>query len=243
MNEPIEIARFANEVECFEQISERIASEFTTISETIQLVSQRGTDSLDILKVADPAGVFDALAEDAERAGSDELSWEPYWAEAWESAVGVGQKLLDMDLAGLSVLDLGCGIGIAGAVAAKRGANVVMADAAPPSLLFARLNSWPWRERVTVNLCDWQSDILAARPFDLIIGADILYEQKQWSFLDSFWRNHLHRNAEVLLGEPGRLIDGKFQKWAEGRGWTVQLEHAPVVGRERPIRLYRLRAG
>jgi predicted nicotinamide N-methyase len=236
MDDSNETARFASEVDCLEQLTRRISDEFATSFETIQL----GSQTLQVLKVADPSAVFDDLVEQAHLAGTDQLLWEPYWAEAWESAIGVGQRLITLDLIDRSVLDLGCGIGTAGAVAAKCGARVVMADNAPPALLFARLNSWPWRERVDVSLCDWQRDSLPARPFDLIVGADIIYERQQWGFLNAFWRSHLGQGGSVLLGEPGRLPRGAFQEWAGNHGWSVQLDHETVVGRERPIRVFSL---
>jgi 2-polyprenyl-3-methyl-5-hydroxy-6-metoxy-1,4-benzoquinol methylase len=159
----------------------------------------------------------------------------PYWAELWDSAAGVGGVLIERalaaradtgraavdptalaggrpdgyDLAGRSVLDLGCGMGLSGTVCAALGARVLFADLETPPLLFARLNSLPWASRVRTRRLNWQADRLDER-FDLIVGADILYERNQWEFLDAFWRLHLAPGGELVLGEPGRQTGDTF---------------------------------
>ena len=73
----------------------------------------------------------------------------PYWAELWESAAGIATALTRRDLNPQTrVLDLGCGMGLAGTVAAALGAQVTFADLEPPALLFARLNSLPYAARI-----------------------------------------------------------------------------------------------
>lgn len=138
------------------------------------------------------------------------------------------------------VLDLGCGMGLAGTVAAALGARVLFADLEAPALLFARLNSLPSRPRVRTRRLNWQFDRLGER-FDLIVGADILYERKQWEYLEPFWRAHLEAGASVLLGEPGRQTGDAFGAWIESRGWQVELFEQPVNTRPKPIRIFRIR--
>ncbi|MDB5355202.1 MAG: prmC 1 [Phycisphaerales bacterium] len=138
------------------------------------------------------------------------------------------------------VLDLGCGMGLAGTVAAALGATVLFADLEPPALLFAALNSLPWHQRVRTRRLDWQHDRLAER-FDLILGADILYERPQWPFLEPFWRAHLAPNGSVLLGEPGRQTGDLFVDWIGQRGWELTRYEEPVTTRTTPIRLLHIR--
>jgi 2-polyprenyl-3-methyl-5-hydroxy-6-metoxy-1,4-benzoquinol methylase len=191
----------------------------------------------------------------------------PYWAELWDSAAGVGWVLMDRagaaaaerkiaatnssaagagparpnvyDMPGRSVLDLGCGMGLSGTICAALGANVLMADLETPALLFARLNSLPWAARVRTRRLNWQTDRLAER-FDLIVGADILYERSQWEFLDDFWRAHLAPGGELVLGEPGRQTGDTFLSWAPERGWGLERVDRKVPTRETPVRILRL---
>jgi len=147
---------------------------------------------------------------------------------------------VQQDLQGLRVLDLGCGLGLTGTVAAARGARVVMADAAPPALLFARLNSWPYRDRVQVRLVDWRRDRLPEL-FPWVVGADILYDREDWPYLEAFWRAHLAPGGVVLLGEGGRSTVGEFPAWLDGRGWQLGRSEVAMPGHPRPIRLFQLR--
>ena len=144
------------------------------------------------------------------------------------------------DLPGRPVLDLGCGMGLTGTVCAALGANVLMADLETAPLLFARLNSLPWRKRVRTRQLNWQTDRLGER-FDLIVGADILYERSQWEFLDAFWQHHLAPGGELVLGEPGRGTGDAFLDWAPARGWALHRADRKVPTRETPVRVLTLR--
>jgi 2-polyprenyl-3-methyl-5-hydroxy-6-metoxy-1,4-benzoquinol methylase len=170
---------------------------------------------LNFTRVADPDQVLDEVAHEADR--RERLSGRreaeplhlPYWAELWDSALGVGafisklriedggsrialrrdaspQSSILHPLSSIPTLDLGCGMGLTGTVAVAMGADVTFADLEAPALLFARLNSLPfdpsgWRTRT--RRLNWQTDRLGRR-FDLIVGADILYERDQWDFLE-----------------------------------------------------------
>ena len=136
------------------------------------------------------------------------------------------------------VLDLGGGLGLCGAVAAARGATVVMVDNAPQALLFSMLNAWPWRERVTTRLIDWTKDLLEGDSFQWVIAADVLYDRSDWEPLELFWRGHLAPRGAVLVGEPGRSSAGDFPSWLRSRGWTVVENAAKVSGRDKPVMLY-----
>jgi len=202
-------------------------------------------------RVTDPDVVLDQVAAEVDlqerlhgREAAGQSMHLPYWAELWDSAMGIALHLVDkgsrFDLRRCSVLDLGCGMGLSGAAAAGLGARVLFADLESPALLFARLNSLPWRRRVRTRQLNWQRDRLNER-FDLIIGADILYEKAQWPYLEPFWRAHLNEGGTVLLGEPGRSTGDMFQEWVADRGWLLERLEQPVSTREKPIRLFALK--
>ena len=131
-------------------------------------------------------------------------------------------------------------MGLSGTVAAALGARVTFADLEPAALLFARLNSLPWRRRVRTRQMNWRTDQLDQR-FDLILGADILYERAQWGWLEPFWRGHLAEHGTVLLGEPGRQTGDLFVEWIVARGWMLERFEQAVPARPRPVRIFRLR--
>jgi predicted nicotinamide N-methyase len=219
----------------------RIHRRYPTVSESLDF----GAVKLKFVRIADPDRVLDDVAAEEDRrekfgAAADATTLSlPYWAELWESALALA---LSMCQAGAqhflaptsNVMDLGCGMGLAGCVAARLGANVLFADLEPLALLFARLNSLPDFARVRTRRLNWQTDRLT-ETFDLILGADILYERAQWPFLEPFWRAHLAAGGMVLLGEPGRQTGDEFVDWIRQRGWTLTTHPETVRGRNMRI--------
>lgn len=238
----------------------RIHRHYRTVTETREI----GPLRLAFTRIEDPDRVLDevAAAEDQhEKATGRRLAGDylhlPYWAELWDSALGIGQWLVKQsaevtDISHrpsaspdrLSILDLGCGMGLAGTVVAAIGHRVLFADLESPALLFARLNSLPFAHnpnQVRTRRLNWQTDTLPER-FDLILGADILYERRQWDYLEPFWQRHLAPGGSILLGEPGRQTGDLFGDWITQRPWTLTRLEEPVSTRPRPIRLFQLRA-
>lgn len=228
------------------RLQARLAARFDLVDETIPI----GPLRVQFTRVADPEKVLDELCEriDAherttgQRIQSDELGL-PYWAELWDSAIGIGTWIAAGRHSVLnpqhSVLDLGCGMGLAGTVAALMGADVLFADIERDCLLFSSLNGSRYSDRVRARKVNWQTDDLGER-FDLIIGSDVLYDKTQWPYLDTFFRNHLAANGKILLGEPGRMSGDLFLPWIEPHGWTLRRFEQIVPTRTVPIRLFEL---
>jgi predicted nicotinamide N-methyase len=233
----------------------RIHRRFQTVTEEVRL---RDRLTLVFTRIADPNRVLDQVAEqedlrdrlEGKRRPGDELHL-PYWAELWDSALGIIDHLSDpasspilnpdpRALNPLSVLDLGCGMGLTGAVAAALGARVTFADLEPDALLFARLNAIDYQDRVRTRRLNWRKDRIPER-FDLIMGADILYDRHQWSHLEPFWRGHLRGGGQILLGEPGRQTGDLFLDWIRPHPWSLEQLNVPVPTRATPIRLLLLK--
>lgn len=228
----------------------RIGRRYQTQSQVLRL----GALEFTFTRIADPNRVLDEVAEAADRRErrtgerqDGEALHLPYWAELWDSATGVAQWLARNEWESIypgegtpRALDLGCGMGLCGTVAAAMGARVMFADLEPPALLFARLNSLPWSRRVRTRRLNWQTARLN-ETFDVIIGADILYERSQWTFLSDFWSMHLAPQGRVILGEPGRQTGDGFIEWIVSQGWTLHFHEEPVTTRPRAIRILELR--
>lgn len=220
----------------------RIRRRYRVLTELVRV----GPLEFPFTRIEDPNRVLDEVAAEEDRlerqsgrrVPEDQLHL-PYWAELWDSAMGMAQFLARERSEPLAVLDLGCGMGLSGTVAARLGHSVLFADLEAPALLFARLNSLENIEHSRARRLDWRTDRLGER-FDLILGADILYERKQWDYLEPFWRAHLQPTGSVLLGEPGRKTGDLFVDWIVGRGWRLEEFAEPVETRSRPIRLFRL---
>jgi predicted nicotinamide N-methyase len=206
---------------------------------------QVGNLKLTFTRIAEPDRVLDdAVAEEDQRLRrplpqAAQPPRMPYWAELWESALGLGQVIERAGPGSANVLDLGCGMGLAGAVAAAMGHRVLMAELETSALLLARLNTLAWVDRVRCRRINWQSDRISQR-FDLILGADILYEVGQWEHLHAFWQGHLADGGVVTLGEPGRGTADRFESWAKERKWQVEQSAERVATLANPVRIFRL---
>lgn len=220
----------------------RIRREFAITEETLLV----GGRTLAFTRIADPEAVLDEVCrQESLREQGIAPRREPrmpYWAVVWESALGIAEQLVARDavspLAGRRVLDLGCGMGLAGAVAAMLGATTTLGDIDTAALLFARLNTLPWADRCTVTRCDWQADALPGA-FDLIVGADVLYDVDQWPHIEAFARRRLAPSGALLLGEPGRPKAELVAGWLAARGWSVSATRTPAGDKE--VRIYEAR--
>ena len=145
-------------------------------------------------------------------------------------------------LAGKSVLELGSGIGLAGIAAARAGARVTITDYETDPLLFACYNAMQnlppdvFRERVRFLPLDWREPGVDTK-FDLIVGADIVYERKNFLPVLSLLKNHLLPGGRALLTEPDRTIGQDFLDLARAQQFSVDRAYSTL---ERDGRLYRI---
>ena len=152
----------------------------------------------------------------------------PYWAELWPSSIGLARYCVEeVSLLGKKVLDLGCGLGLAGIAAAKAGAHVVFADYEADALQFARYNALSnlgaevVDSRIEFQLVDWRCDTI--EPVDLVLGADLVYERRSFLPILNFLRQSLKTNGMAVFADPGRSTGMAFFALAEQEGFRVSL--------------------
>jgi predicted nicotinamide N-methyase len=133
----------------------------------------------------------------------------PYWAELWPSALALARVVRRRNLAGLRVVELGCGLALPSIVAALGGAQVLATDWSPEALEVASTNAERNRADVETALVAWSGAerLVRAAPWDLVLGADLLYEQRN---VDQLLRVLPQLGGEVLLAEPGRPPAARF---------------------------------
>jgi predicted nicotinamide N-methyase len=144
-----------------------------------------------------------------DEAAFDEEEFLPYWAELWPSGLALARHLSRLALRGLKVLELGCGLGLPSLAAAARGADVLATDWAEDAIELLRRNAE--RNRVLLRLARvrWSEPepLLRAAPWDLVLGADLLYEARNAEQLAELLPQ---LGGEVLLAEPGRPYAREF---------------------------------
>ncbi|HKT45457.1 MAG TPA: methyltransferase domain-containing protein [Gaiellaceae bacterium] len=139
----------------------------------------------------------------------DEDEFLPYWAELWPSGLALAHVVGGRDLAGARVLELGAGLGLPSLAAAIRGAHVLATDWAEDAVALLRENAARNGLRLLAERVRWNEParLLAGGPWDLVLCADVLYEQRNADVLADL----LPRlGGEILLADPGRPFAPAF---------------------------------
>lgn len=166
---------------------------------------------------------------------------DPFWAATWRAAQGLARFLQSRPLQNQHVLELGCGSGQAGVGAALAGAaRVTLTDAVGLALLVAQLNSFPWRDRLTVRRLRWTQDRLP-KLFPIVIGSDLVYDPHLFPMLEACARQHLTPGGSLLLSEPHRHTGDKFSHWIREAGWRLQEYDMDLRDGRIPIRIFECR--
>jgi predicted nicotinamide N-methyase len=130
----------------------------------------------------------------------------PYWAELWPSGLALARRVAVRALHGARTLELGCGLGLPSLAAALAGGRVLATDWSPQAIELLRDNARRNGIEIQAERADWSiPDLLIARgPWDLILGADLLYERRNADLLLPLLRRLLGRSSELWLADPGR---------------------------------------
>lgn len=185
------------------------------------------THSIDL-----PSGRLRVLQpqESAELADAGGVEWAPiapYWSVLWRSGVALARELDGVPLAGLRVVELGCGLALPSLAAARAGADVLATDACRGALELVNRNAHLNDLSVGTAKSDWAEpdELLRRAPFDVVLAADVLYEQASVDPLLSL----LPRLApEAWLADPGRPAADEFLERA-ARRWAVDTRVRGVV--------------
>ncbi|HUZ98231.1 MAG TPA: 50S ribosomal protein L11 methyltransferase [Gaiellaceae bacterium] len=138
----------------------------------------------------------------------------PYWAELWPSGVALACVVAELDLGGKRVLELGAGLGLPSLAAALRGADVLATDWADDAVTLLRENAKRNGIAVRAERVRWDEPglLLEGEPWDLVLGADLLYEERNATVLLELLPRLGAR--DVLLADPGRpAAPGLLAHW------------------------------
>jgi predicted nicotinamide N-methyase len=195
------------------------------VEETVELAGRE----LTLLRPASADALIDEEAFD-----DDEFL--PYWAELWASGVALAGAVGDLDLKGARVLELGAGLGLPSLAAAIRGADVLATDWAEDAVELLRVNARRNNVELRAERVRWDEPgpLLAGAPWDVVLGADLLYESRN---ADQLVELLPLLGSDVLLADPGRpFVRGFLERAAEH--WAIETSTDPGGSR---VELHRLR--
>src|SRR5207253_5236167 len=99
----------------------------------------------------------------------------PYWAELWASGETLAQEVARRDVAGLRIVELGCGLALPSLAAALSGANVLATDWSPDAIALAGENARRNGLELETAIVSWSEPetLFERAPWDLVLAADV----------------------------------------------------------------------
>jgi predicted nicotinamide N-methyase len=166
-------------------------------------VALRGA-ALQVLRPRDAEALLDERAFEHEE-------YLPYWAELWPSGVALARRVAARALKGARVLELGCGLGLPSLAAALAGGRVLATDWSPQAIELLRENAERNGAELELEIADWARPeaLLERAPWDLVLGADLLYERRNVAPLLELVPRLLAK-GELWLADPGRAPAEEF---------------------------------
>ncbi len=217
---------------------QQIKSRYPVGETTIPLIANK----IRMAIIDDPDQLLDTLSKE-DQCGTLHL---PYWTYLWPSAIGLARYLdLSDGFEGQRVLEIGCGFGLAGIVACRKGGIVLFTDYELDTLTFARYNASQngCTNQSSFVQMDWNSSCLKGK-FSRILASDVIYEDTHWNPILSLLQTHLTPDGEAIFAEPNRTSASGFLERVGRYGFTYTTQTDEVVGLDGvvfKISIYRLR--
>ncbi|GGB79750.1 methyltransferase type 12 [Marinobacterium zhoushanense] len=157
----------------------------------------------------------------AERLGISSATW-PIFGIVWASGQVLAHHMIDFEIEGKRILEVGCGIALSSLVLSQRQADITATDYHPEAGGFlaenVRINGG---RHIPFTRTGWadRSDRLGL--FDTIIGSDLLYEARHAQLLSEFIDRHARTECDVIIVDPGRGNQNRFSREMSTLGYTV----------------------
>ncbi|GLR64006.1 class I SAM-dependent methyltransferase [Marinospirillum insulare] len=175
----------------------------------------------------------------AAKAGICSASWSLF-GQLWPASQVLAKAVKQLDIKSRRILELGCGLGLPSLVLQYRGADITASDHHPLSESFldynANLNHLP---AIPYLDLPWGKEAKEIKPFDVIVGSDILYEPNHSTLLVDLIKRIAKPKAKVMISCPGRGHRNKFSNAMQDLGFSLvekrvafaEDEKAPFKGR------------
>ncbi len=164
---------------------------------------------------------------------ADDPPEPPYWAHCWSGARVLAERVPSN--AG-RVLEIGCGLGLPGLVATRRGARVRFVDRVAAPLAFVRASLRANGVDAELLVADALSAAWRGR-FDVVLAAEVLYDRAVFARLAAALRDALAPGGRVLLADGHRIDTAEFYVIAAAAGLACTRDEVRVVEEGFPARV------
>lgn len=161
----------------------------------------------------------DALVREEARAGDAERG---YWAHLWSSAEVLARHIAASSVfgPGVRVLEVGCGLGLPGLAAAKRGCSVVLTDREDAAVDAVQRNAElnGLSRLVLAARYDWRDEPDPAWAPGVLLAADVLYKREM---TEPLGRLIQRLGCLALICEPNRTQSAEAPERLRAMGLRV----------------------
>jgi len=155
---------------------------------------------------------FSDVDRQAEILGVSPASWGLFGV-VWDSSQVLAHLMLEQEVVGQRILEVGCGIGLASLVLNERHADITATDHHPEAGHFLKTNVGLNNGRpIPFVRASWSDSMSDLGCFDIIIGSDLLYEPDHVNQLSAFIVQHSKPDCSVIIVDPGRFLHTRFSK-------------------------------
>jgi predicted nicotinamide N-methyase len=161
----------------------------------------------------------------------ESLGWR-YWDRIWPSEVALSEFLIHQffptKLKGVKALEIGCGTGLAGFVAAELGASTMFSDMVPITLQAVK-ETCQLNHLNNFDTCmlDWSEKIESKERYDLVLGSEVFYDEEILADISDVLEQVLAPGGKGIFCDPNRLgldtIERGFQE-----KFNVSIEKIPL---------------
>lgn len=171
-----------------------------------------GLLDIHIKSLRDKQQFLDSFGE-AEGMGISPSQW-PLFGVIWESSEILAEKMLGFDIKDKRILEIGCGMALSSLLLNLRNADITATDYHPEVASYladnVKLNNGNQIPFLRTSWDNLEDESLGE--FDVLIGADLLYERQHVNLLTDFIHRHTKPKCEVIIVDPGRGHHAPFSK-------------------------------
>ncbi|EFK06044.1 methyltransferase domain protein [delta proteobacterium NaphS2] len=144
----------------------------------------------------------------------DVFSEFPLWSKIWEASIVLANHLASIPAdPDKHLLEIGCGIGLVGVVAAQFGHRITMTEYNRDALNFAEANASankpPDPGLLEIGALDWTRPAIEGR-FDMILGSEVIYKEEYFEPVLGLFKRYLKPGGEIILAEGVRKTSMAF---------------------------------
>jgi predicted nicotinamide N-methyase len=165
---------------------------------------------------------FSDVEGEAAALGISSATWSMFGV-VWESSVRLAHLMLDFDVDGKRILEVGCGIGLSSLLLNKREMDITATDHHPQAQQMLQRNTELNGDAdIPFYRAGWDGQDERLGKFDLIVGSDLLYDRAHLEMLAQFIDFHARSLCAVIIVDPNRGECARFSREMADLGFSLE---------------------